>query len=270
MPPRTVILDLDGTLLDPRGRLSSRSLQALQALVAQDWLVCVATGRTLRSVERLLGEVGLNGPWFCCDGSQVFDAPRGGIVDERFLPAEVVATLLREAPPSLCALTFGKDGRAYRLFDERAAPLLARLPGIERVDALPREQVFKLTFICEEPARAALLEQLAARGLGRHSVELTRLGLFSGFRWWAVDAVADVRGKAAALDYLEETRGIAYNEVIAIGDGENDATLLEAAGLGVAVANAVETVREAADRVIGHHADDGVAQFLEELLGDAR
>jgi hypothetical protein len=72
--------------------------------------------------------------------------------------------------------------------------------------------------------------------------------------------------KASALAWLCERRGISASEVAAFGDMPNDLPMLRWAGLGHAVANAHPEVLAAAHRVVGHHAEDGVARALEELL----
>jgi hypothetical protein len=72
--------------------------------------------------------------------------------------------------------------------------------------------------------------------------------------------------KASALEWLCARRGITAAQVAAFGDMPNDLPMLRWAGLGYAVANAHPDVLAAADRVIGHHAADGVAMAIETLL----
>ena len=72
--------------------------------------------------------------------------------------------------------------------------------------------------------------------------------------------------KGKALDWLCRHLQIQPDQVVAFGDGENDKEMLTFAGLGLAVEDAGEVCREAADGVIGSCADDGVAAWLEQLL----
>jgi len=73
--------------------------------------------------------------------------------------------------------------------------------------------------------------------------------------------------KASALSWLCERRGIAASDVAAFGDMPNDLPMLRWAGRGHAVSNAHPEVLAAADHVVGHHAEDGVALAIEALLG---
>jgi hydroxymethylpyrimidine pyrophosphatase-like HAD family hydrolase len=75
--------------------------------------------------------------------------------------------------------------------------------------------------------------------------------------------------KASALAWLCSRRGISAGAVAAFGDMPNDLPMLRWAGVGYAVANAHADVLAAADRVVGHHAEDGVAVALEAMLGVA-
>ena len=72
--------------------------------------------------------------------------------------------------------------------------------------------------------------------------------------------------KAAGLDFLSEQVGFTREGTVAFGDGENDVELVEWAGYGVAVANAHERVKEAADFVCPSVDEEGVAQVLEAFL----
>ena len=82
--------------------------------------------------------------------------------------------------------------------------------------------------------------------------------------------VADVqppcRGKAEALRVLAERYGIPAAEVVAIGDADNDLSMLEAAGLAVAMENSMPRVLALAGRVIGNNNSDTIAELVEELF----
>lgn len=72
--------------------------------------------------------------------------------------------------------------------------------------------------------------------------------------------------KANALRKALPQRGINISEVVAFGDGQNDASMLAAAGMGVAMGNAVKEARDAADMITATNNEDGIARALEKLL----
>ena len=73
--------------------------------------------------------------------------------------------------------------------------------------------------------------------------------------------------KAHALSVALPERGIDPSELVAFGDGQNDIPMLKLAGTGVAMANATDEVKRAADCVTGSNNEDGIAQMLDRLLG---
>ena len=82
----------------------------------------------------------------------------------------------------------------------------------------------------------------------------------------AIDVHAPCQGKAEAIRFLEETKGIPASRVIAIGDADNDVPMLRRAGLGVAMGNAFPEVQAEADRVLDHHHTDAIGALVEDLL----
>ena len=79
--------------------------------------------------------------------------------------------------------------------------------------------------------------------------------------------ISDVNaGKDAAARFLIEYLGMTREELAGFGDGHNDSGLLEFAGIGFAVENAVEECRKAADRIVSSNDGDGVAEGIEYIL----
>jgi hydroxymethylpyrimidine pyrophosphatase-like HAD family hydrolase len=72
--------------------------------------------------------------------------------------------------------------------------------------------------------------------------------------------------KASGVALLAADLGLTMQDVVAVGDGENDLPMLEAAGLGVAMGNASEYVRARADAVVRGHDEDGVAEAIERFV----
>ncbi|MGE5223079.1 MAG: HAD family hydrolase, partial [Omnitrophica WOR_2 bacterium] len=82
----------------------------------------------------------------------------------------------------------------------------------------------------------------------------------------SIEIVASGVSKGSALQYLAEHLGIPPQAILAIGDSENDLDMIQYAGTGVAVGNALESVRAVANRVVKSSKDNGVAQAIWELV----
>ena len=264
---RLIATDLDGTLLGPDAVLSERTLAALELARAAGVPVVAATGRGWQSAIRVLAPTAVIEHVVCSNGALTFDRVTGQIV--RCDPIERTA-LARAALAIRAAVD--DVGMGWELADGRFGwdeRFLAHNPAVElrdghdRVDELP----------VDDPPAEVLKLLVSARGFGEEElyeylhpqmpddVETTASGI----------SFVEVTGagvhKAAALQALCEGSGVDAADVVAFGDNRNDIAMLRWAGTGYAVANANPALAEMADAHAPHHADDGVAQVIETLLG---
>ena len=253
---RLIATDLDGTLLNSQGELSGRSAAALRAAQAAGLTVVLVTGRPVRMVVPLAGELGLNGHVICANGAGTYRLPGGEPEDL----AGISPGLLRQLIPRL------------RL----------DLPGIgfalEYGDVVLRETVLRqgegsvpdiLTAVQERPLLKLIVR---APGLDTHALNARINALCAGeleasssgasFSEVAAHGV----NKGYALARLCGLLGVKRGEVLAFGDAHNDLPLLAQAGRAVAMGNAVPQLKTAADEVTLSNDDDGVAIVLEALL----
>ena len=241
--------DLDGTLLNSAGEVSARSRAALQAAQARGWVVVLVTGRPSRTVLPLAGHLGLRGHVICSNGAATHRLPDGLAEDRQPIPAGVLRALIpalyREVPGVRLALEWG-DGMAQG--DDHA--LLA---------LLEERAVLKLIARSAQLTPLELNARIGALGAGEVAAS------WSGAPFSEV-AAAHV-SKASALARLCGGLGMEAGQVVAFGDAPNDLPMLEWAGRAVAVANAEPGVLEAADEVTLSNDQDGVAVYVEGLLG---
>jgi len=280
-PPRLLALDVDGTLVDARGALRPAVREAVAAARAAGLDVVLCTGRRFRTLRPVLEELRLDGVAVVQNGVLVKDARSGRTLQSRALPRAVAAeavALLREAGPPLVYVDADDAGPDF--FTERpelahafqAAYLRAHaarhrvLPSLE---PLPGPDAVVVSCMAEGERLQRLRPRLEAALAGRVR---TNFLVNHGFGGHILEVVAAGTGKWAALRELAAERGVAPGEIAAVGDDENDAEMLAAAGLGIAMGNAVEAARRAADLVVASHDEDGAAAAVEHVLGrlDAR
>jgi Cof subfamily protein (haloacid dehalogenase superfamily) len=262
--------DLDGTVLRRNLRITQGTVAALQSLRERGMRLVVATGRRFEDAREYAGRLGFadHDPLICYGGSMV-RRMNGETLLHRKLPGSLGIEVLEwAAAQDLHARVF-LDGRIITSPDTPAAlDHLRRYsePGVCVVDSPAdwlreegTEQPTKLVIV-DRPenikgwlgeARTAFAGRLFVTRSLPHYVEI---GSLEGT-------------KASALGFLCDRWAIEPERVLAFGDADNDIDMLRFAGHGVAVGGMTGEVREAADRVVPGVDEDGVACYVETLLG---
>ena len=263
------VFDLDGTVLQRDLRITARTMSALDRLRERGVRLLVATGRRFEGAREHAGRLGFaDGDPLICYGGSMVRRMDGETLLHRTLPKELGVEVLEwAAERDLHARVF-VDGRIITSSDTPAALDHLRRseePGVSVVDSPARwlrdggEEPTKLVLVDHpdeverwlEEARAAFAGRLFVTRSLPHYVE-----------------VGDLEGtKASALRYLCGLWGIDPSRAIAFGDADNDVDMLRFVGHGVAVGGMTDEVRRVADAVAPPVDEDGVASYLEELLG---
>jgi hypothetical protein len=274
-PYRALVLDLDGTLITDEGRIHPRSLGALRALDARGVRVMIATGRSELGVLSVLDELGFDTPAIVFNGAGLWCPREKRLLEERLLSDRVVERCFAYAERSgllpVLQLAGAKFAPAPR--DPHEAQALAGLEGLRHVawEALPREYVIRATFFSGRHGDSATLarevEDSIACPLHVTHFPLNALATHRSSPLSVVDIQPPSRGKGEALRVLAERYGIRAEEVVAVGDADNDIPMLAGAGLGVAMENAMPSTRAVARRSIGGNNGDAIARLVEELWG---
>lgn len=251
---RLVALDVDGTLLDVDGTLPGDRRDAVAALSASGLPVLLATGKLWSSIRALADALALTGPHVTCNGAAVVDADGRPLHLETLdgAVADAVAAELRgRGVPYAVYLADGS------LVTDRVRPehdVLALLgEPMPTVGAREGRRVLKVLSIVASEDEGDL------RDLAADRARVQRTG--HRFLEWN----APTADKATGLAHVVAALGLTMQDVAAVGDAENDVTMLRAVGLGVAVASASPAAVAAADV----HLTSDVSGFLGDLLAGA-
>jgi Cof subfamily protein (haloacid dehalogenase superfamily) len=261
--------DLDGTVLRRNLRITQETKTALQRLRDRGMRLVVATGRRFEDAREYAGRLGFaeGDPVICYGGSMVRRID-GETLLHRTLPSELGMEVLEwAARRDLHARVF-VDGRIVTSPDTPAAlDHLRRYgePDVSTVESPARwleeggEEPTKLVIVDYPDDIGGWLEEARAAFAGRLFV--TR----------SLPHYVEIGGlegtKSKALQFLCERWGIERDRVLAFGDADNDIDMLRFAGRGVAVGGMTGEVREAADEVVPGVDEDGVARYVDKLLG---
>lgn len=250
---RMIFFDIDGTLIDMKKKcISEKTLEALRRLRERGILICLATGRGPMTLPRFDGVT--FDAFLTFNGSYCFNAQE--TIFSNPIPADDVQRIIANAaalgrPVSVATKDrLAANGRDDDLVEYYAFAKLT-VDVAEDFEQVAREDIYQVMLGCREDEYAALL----------HGVSGARITA-----WWdrAVDVIPAGSGKGNAIRRMLEYYHLDPAQTLAFGDGSNDIEMLETVGWGVAMGNASPRVKDAADDVCGHVAEDGVYWYCRE------
>lgn len=266
---RLIALDMDGTCLNAEGEMTPRTTAAIRALVEKGYIVVPASGRGFPGLrEETIGVPEIRYV-ISNNGAVVTDGETGERLLERDIPREDAARLamaVMDQDATCLHWDCGEDysiplplgcrsREAYEKYfrGNRTNPLLGPEDMAQWVRSCGK-RFFKMGLRFREEYGFEHYEELIARDFpeincfrAEVQLEIVRKGV----------------SKGVALKALCTHLGIPAEQVCAVGDNGNDVAMIEFAGLGVAVENAIQEARDKADYIAGHHDREGAAEFLE-------
>lgn len=265
------VTDLDGTLLDQRGLLSSHATRSLSELAARGILITCATARSWTSTSRVVGHV-LSQPMVVHNGAATIDPLTGLFLDCHYLSSDLVDVVLEgceEARVAPLVHTIDDHNEVTAWIDEYPSDSIANY-WADRVGdprssprgsfvELPRTGVLGVAILAspETIDKAAVVIKQRLGGAG--SVIVRQDTYRSGTGWLEVTATAASKGAGV----LAVAQRVGADRVVVFGDDVNDESMFEIAEESYAVADAIEMLRARADGVLGSNADDAVVRWLE-------
>lgn len=260
---RLIATDIDDTLLTDDLVITEGTKAALAEAVRQGCVVTLATGRMHSSALQIAGQLELNVPIITYQGALIKNMMGGKVLYERMVPAEAALAIVDFAEERGLHLQGYVDDRLLAKEDNdriRKYSEITRVPYEIESDfrAVAKQGSTKMLIIDEPEVLDQLIPEL--RAVLGESVHMTKS------KPHYLEFVHPEASKGNALLYLAEHYGIPQEETIGIGDSWNDRELIESAGLGVAVANAVDALKEIADYVTLSNNEEGVRAVVEKFV----
>ncbi|MDX9910415.1 MAG: HAD hydrolase family protein [Phycisphaerales bacterium] len=294
MPARSydlIAIDLDGTLLPPGGKIGARTRGAIDRAREAGYVVTICTGRGLLESMDALSQIEQRDPVVVAGGSMVacpvtrrtlartpVDPEIVGASVERFLAHGHAALVFKDSSDTAYDYLV-VTGEPQRALDPVTlwwfAKMCVRVRFVERLDQDEHPGHTLRVGACgvggrlrsamievkEKLGPRAMIHQFPAVSAPEHLSKLPQ-----GESLHIVE-VFDARAtKWTALQHVLSERGIDASRVVAIGDEINDLDMITHAGLGVAMGNAIPTIKDAAKRHAPANHDEGVAYAIERVL----
>ena len=258
--------DLDDTLLTDDKYISDENIKALQYFMDNGGKFTFTTGRTPMGVNNILKYIVPNTPVVCFNGAAIYDVATGKYVwqaelDKAALRAvEYVDKNFPTAGIVVCSDTQSYHPKTNRRVEEYRAWEKFPENYIDYKDIT--EEWRKILFMVEEE-EIEPLRKLLSESEFHEMFDWTRSSP------WYYELLPKGSTKGNGMLRLADYLGIDHKKIIAMGDNENDITSITMAGLGVAVANAVDIIKKAADVITvdnNSHAAKAVINYIENHL----
>lgn len=275
MKIRAVLMDMDGTLLgNSQVAVSARNMAVLQKAIDKGVHVIPCTGRVYNMLPpQLLTQPGLR-YFITSHGARVYDRDLNASIYEDLISSEQASQLMKILEGKYLYNEIAANGTIYL---EKA---VADNPNMSVV---PEHHIWYVRDNCftavEKPSQYFLANNIAVEKMNIYGIpEVLQQEVFDAIT--ATGFIKHTRGAAApnlefshctlnklnAVDAVLEKLGVSYEQTLAIGDSSSDLEIIKACGVGVAMGNAPDNIKAAADDITATNTEDGLAQAFEKYI----
>lgn len=269
---KLAVFDLDGTLLDSNEMLQENTIAALRALYDSGVKIMINSGRVPSMVEAYFYEAGIKGIRSCADGAYIADE-NGKVLYQKTISPDVLTSLgklFRKSQIRFSLMTerdiyiYGTKGGLqdrFRKYEELAGKYALPFPRLrDSTEENDHEYmpVYKIAVV--ESEAGELEDKLGFLKDFSEQIEVTRSGPT------IIDITASGITKGTAVRLVSQHLGIKKEEICCVGDYDNDVQMFREAGKAVAMGNAPEHVKAAADHITEDHNHGGAAGAIMHYI----
>lgn len=266
---KLIACDLDGTLLDSNHDVTADNRQVIEDLKNKDIPFVIATGRIYPSAAEFSKDLGLKTPIIACNGAVIKDPVENKIIKDYPVETNKMLELIKICKKhdiyfhiyTIDTVYAERNERLILMYNEwkEKDPMrsLVKTAVVKDITSVIKENVvYKLgIYVDEAGAQDAYEEMVQVEGITSCFSLSTLVDIFN------VEA-----SKGIAVDVLADMYGYSKEEIMALGDNENDISMLESAGLGIAMADARDKVKAAANEITESNDNSGVSIAIRKHL----
>ena len=269
MAIKLILLDLDGTLLTGDKRISPANYDALERCAANGAHIVPSTGRFYGGMPQVVRELPFVRYVVAVNGAQIYDVKEDKVLCREEIGLDAAFRVFDELDklPVIYDCYMDDCGYDYVGMYERIDEFISD-PRVKSMVKSTRKPVPDFRAFLREQGRPLQKIQMFFKDMDRRAVELKRLpGLFPDLTVTSsitnnIEINAKNANKGEALRFLCRHLGLDVSESMSFGDSINDLSMITAAGVGVAMANADRSLLDAADHITDTNDNDGVAKAI--------
>lgn len=261
---KLVAVDMDGTLLTPDLQISGATVETVREAIDNGIVITLSTGRMYLAALPFADMLQLDVPLITCNGALTKCSMTGKVYDVKTISGKYCSEIIEYCRNAgISASIYNND----EIFIEKDS---GNVEIHEEMDKAEPQVVEDLNDVLDGSIIKLLLNSHDKRGLEYHTNMLydkyaEKLNFYFSLPYF-VEIVNAFANKRNALESLAEKLGVRREEIIAIGDNYNDMDMIQYAGLGVAMGNAPQYLKEIADFVTYSNDEDGVRHVLEKFI----
>nr|MBQ8253070.1 HAD family phosphatase [Lachnospiraceae bacterium] len=264
---KILVLDIDGTLTNSQKEITPQTKAGIINIMERGHKVILASGRPTPGMRRYSDELELEkygGYLLSFNGGRIINCKTGEIVYQKILPSNVIAGLYKFAVKNnLGIVTYLGDNIIVGTRMDEYIELESRINGMpcKKVQNFPQYKEYSLNkcLMTAPPEKAQQYEKQLQEMYG------DVLSIYRSEPFF-IEIMPKNVDKARSLDRMLETVGLTRENTICCGDGFNDMTMIQYAGVGVAMANAQEEVKKSADFITDSNDDDGIVTVIDKFI----
>lgn len=268
MKYQVLVLDLDGTLTNSKKEITAPTKQALLEIQKDGRTVVLASGRPINGVAPLAKELQMDtfgGYMLSFNGARITKCSTGEIIYNKTIPKEIIRPVWEYAKtfPGLDIISYDDTHIFSGICPNKYVEIESGINSMEIVptDDFPNTLDFPVNklLICGDPKiLETMIEPLRKQYHGLLNIYLSEP--------FFLEIMPKNIDKAQSLQKLLNSIRLTANEMICCGDGFNDLSMIEYAGLGVAMENAQPIIKETADFITRSNDEDGVLHVINTFM----
>ena len=264
MEYKLVAVDMDGTLLTPQLEISKETIETINKVIEKGVIFTLSTGRMYLAALPFANMLNLDVPIITCNGALTKCSKTGKVYDERVIDKQHSSEIIKYCEDAGLSVSIYSEDNIYIKKNSENVDIHMQLDHakpqiVNDFASLLDGSIIKIMFNSNDKYS---LEKHTRK---LHELYKEKLNFYFSLPYF-VEIVHKEANKRNALENLAVKFNIKKEEIIAIGDNFNDLDMIEYAGLGVAMGNAPDYLKDAAQFVTHSNDEDGVRHVLERFI----
>lgn len=261
---KLIASDMDGTLLSSKRTISEKTIKAIRELKAKGVMFVLCTGRALPAIKRYQDMLKIVEPVVICNGAEAYDVANNKVIFQKNIDFESAKCIWEEGLKRNTEIYFWVGNELYtNLLNDKIYDYIddhhTEFQKVTDFDTVKDKKFLK--FIWDDTPENII----------RYKAELDKMGFREKVNYCTSMAIYleffnKETDKGAAIKELSKIYNIKREEIIAIGDGNNDIDMIKYAGLGVAMGNAADNVKSVADYVTSTNDEEGLLEVINKFV----